>query len=283
MDQQVDDLIKNNFDLAILDKYAFIDIATRDTYLLSKLDLEYGLIPSIIINAVMVPSALMLIFPHLIAMAAENGRCGYVKQSRLVPSQTRVQCDWKFIATPTVGFHRAEQIHYARRHDMDMEFLSGMMGLNSRFNTQPEWEREIAIRSKHFWAKASQWTGSDVIINPETGNVDDDGGYTITKFCEAEFENWRHTPMNQSDTFIAMVYNIKARPFASCDQMNYIFLMLNGLSHNISKVVNETTMACVHDMNMRLLYRNRLNDILRRNMTSLAGHEIGRMGKRIIL
>jgi len=68
---------------------------------------------------------------------------------------------------------------------------------------------------------------------------------------------------------IAMLYNLKCRPFQALDQMTYIFLMLGGVSHNVARTADEVVNACVRDAQMRLIYRNRLNVIIYKNLEKL--------------
>ena len=277
IDELITDMVVNNFNMDVLDKYAFIDIATRETFLLSKKDLEMGIIPNKVLYATMIPSAFCLIHDHIIEEAGANGQCGYIKQHRAPMLQSRPG-NWHFVATMKMGNMSAAEFLYTRRFGIDEEKFSRLKGVNTRSHRMNSWSRKIAILSKNFWKNSKQWTGSDPIINPVTGDMDYIHEYNIENFCNFEFGyNWKHTPMEQNNTFVSMVYNLKSRPFEALDQMNYIFFMLNGLSHNVAIMVNEISMASIRDAAGRLISRNRINDILYRNMNLLSG-EIGVTG-----
>ena len=271
-------MILNNYSPKVLDKNAFIDLRTRKMYLLSDNDIQSGYIPTAILYATIIPSALCLINNKLLHEAMNNQSCGYIKFSTLERSIGNSTIPWKFVPTPPIALNDVQKT-YALSHGITHVQLAALLG-HPLCKYQPV---------NKFRAKCLQLFTEDIWLNSEHAQACDHSNDITTrildrfpemkKFCGMFFgESWCRAELDGVDSYIGMVYNLKFRPFEALDQMTYLYLMLKGLTHNVASAVSEITYACIEDTSLRLAYRNRINNILYRNKSTLQ-REVGAEGE----
>ena len=268
-------MIVNNYSPDVLDRNAFIDPKTRKMFLLSDKDIQSGFIPTAILYATIIPSAFCLITQPLVHKAIDNQSCGYLKFSTLERTVGDSKVPWKFIPTPAIALSDSQKL-YALAHGITHEQMAILLGhpLDKYQPVNKLRAKTLELFNEDIWLKHK-----DNALSNNSSILDKFAD--MSDFCKMLFgDEWERAEMDGVDSFIGMVYNLKFRPFDALDQQSYIYLMLKGLSHNVASIVSEVTYACIEDTAIRLIYRNRINNILYRNRTSLR-REIGSEGKQI--
>ena len=258
-------MIENDADCKLLDRNAFINMATREIYLLSDQDLELGIIPTQIMEASIIQSGLCLTEHSLIIEAVSNDMCGYLKKSCAERKIGQPNFPpWRFVAAKLDEDLLCKHSMYAIRHGMSNDQMRRLLGIPGRQSDLP-----IARHDRLREIVSEIWNNE--LGQGFVGEQNFMSGFPhIEAICKADYgPTWKRRDMGAFDSMIAMLYNLKCRPFQALDQMTYIFLMLGGVSHNVARTADEVVNACVRDAQMRLIYRNRLNVIIYKNLEKL--------------
>ena len=262
MAEQIEDMIDNDADCKLLDRNAFINMTTRETYLLSDQDLAMGIIPTQVMEARIIQSGLCLMKQSLITEAVLNDMCGHLKKS--CAERKIGQPDfppWRFVASKLDEDLLCKHSMYAIRHGMSNDQMRRLLGIPGRHS-------ELPMNRHDRLQEVVREVWNNELGQGYVGEQNFMSGFPhIDAICKADYgPTWKRMDMGTFDSMVAMLYNLKCRPFQALDQMTYIFLMLGGVSHNIARTADEVVNACVRDAQMRLIYRNRLNVIIYRNL-----------------
>ena len=270
MADQIEDMIVNDADCNLLDRNAFVDFFTREIYLLSDRDLELGIIPAQIMEARIIQSGLCLTEQALVIEAVSNDMCGYLKKSCAERKIGQPNFPpWRFVAAKLDEDLLCKHSMYAIRHNMTNDQMRRLLGIPGRRSDDVMRRRDRLLDAlREIWNNGlgQGYVGEQHFMS---------GFPYLEAICKSDYgSSWTRREMGAYDSMVAMLYNLKCRPFQALDQMTYIFLMLNGVSHNVARTTDEVVIACVRDAQMRLIYRNRLNVIIYKNIEKLEGSNV---------